>query len=847
MSELRKKFPSEGVTKLRDKFPLIKKKTLRKQYPWFPSDRGSGSGFLDSTSIIIANPIFQPPNPSFDVSYGVQTGSFSTNVPGLTVSFSGFGSFILTNTTDDVTYTSLLWSVKNVQTDTFLLSGINQTYVIIPNPNALGVQSWEVELTAFFNGLQGKAYLTIETSPASLNGNILDYTTEVTGVVGDVMSFTFENTSTGPYTSFSWASNGIVIVGSGTTVTASTIIQPANIQLPFTVTLTLLGPGGVVLETVTQTTNFVVLPRAIARIDGNNNDFTTTISGSENSTKNFSFINNSVGTFDSFEWNSTGIVLVGSGTTVTASKILTFPGGSATVTLVLFRNLVEVDRVTQTINFDVLQSNNSAFNLDGFYFSKKINDGIFYTPIYTNGITEFSMFSYPFYPLENFRDYLYTRPSFTTRQWTVTSSLTGVSTLGNGTQAGVLLPVSFPNGATSNRMNIVMQTFDIDGIQNGLSYMDLEFLYNIPVVSLDGNTSDYTTTTIASVGAVIPFTFTNTSTNILGDNQSVGFTSTGITLSGPLNSRSGSVTVVANQPPVTVTLRISIGSAFFEVGTVTRTINFIASDPLNNQVVLSNAVALLDITPQPQSNVSNYSGIHVRWIPTGAGAPAQEPVNFKVQTLLAPVTASFLHYQGNNSATSTLTMSVDATLSSPTSEQYVLDGVSQSIGENMSWNLNYLGTQTFTNQSVNQPSLIQFNQASSTSRFFDSFSMSVKTGTTKVYVTAYQCYLSNSNGISEASIKANANYFIASEGRYIANVNGLGSVTFQLPIGNRVVAVISGGLLVNGVQNIYGHIHTGFQASLFNVTSRVTNNQITFQKVSGSQGSVIGFFVFNLT
>lgn len=845
--DLRKTFPVR-VTHLKDQFPIKKTRLLKETFPWKSRKGGTGSGFIDQSSREIAQPLIIPPVPSFSTSRGPITVNQSLNTsPGLDVSFSGYGSFILTNTTDDTTYTNQEWKVRHVQSDTYLLTGIHTTYVIIPNLQATEMQSWEIEMTAFFRGTEGKAYQIISAFPASLNNSTSDFTTNVTGVVGELIPFSFLNTSTGPFTSVSFISTGIVLTQSGNLATGSIVLDVANIQQPLTVTLLLLGPDSVVLESVTQTVTFTILPRAIARLNGNNNDFTTTSSGSENATLNFSFTNNSVGTYDTFEWSSTGITLVGTGETVTASKVLTFPGSSATVTLLLFRNLVEVDRVTQTINFDVLQSNNSAFNLDGFYFSKKINDGILSTPIHTNGISAFSMFSYPFYPLENFRDYSYTRPSFTTRQWTVTSSLTGVSTLGNGTQAGVLLPVTFPNGATSNRMNIVMRTFDIDGIENGLSYMDLEFLYNIPVVSLDGNTSNYTTTTIASVGAVVPFTFTNTSTNILGSNQSVGFTSTGITLSGPLNSRSGSVTVVANQPPVTVTLRISIGSAFFEVGTVTRTINFIASDPLNNQVILSNAVALLDITPQPQSNVSNYSGIHVRWIPTAAGAPAQEPVNFKVQTLLAPVTASFLHYQGNNAATSTLTMSVDSTLSSPTSEEYVLGTSGQSIGESMSWNLNYLGSQTFTNQSVNEPSVIQFNQASSTSRFFDSLSMSVRTGTTKVFTTAYQCYLSNSNGISTASILANANYFIANEGRYVANQNGLGSVTFQLPVGNRVVAVISGGLLVNGVQNIYGHIHTGFQASLFNVTSRVVNNQITFQKVSGAQGSVIGFYVINLT
>jgi hypothetical protein len=1068
MTRLSDKFPPVGVTKLKDKFPLPRTVKLSDRFPRLRSKRGSGSGFLDSRSVEIAVPVYQPPVPSFSAKHGTQSSYLSTNVtPGPLVSFSGFGSFILTNTTDGTTYTSLQWKVKNVQTGNYLLTGINQTYVILPDPNPTGIQSWEIELTAFYQGLEGKAYMRIQTSPASLNGSVLDYTTTTTAVVGDVVPFSFTNTSAGPYTSFGWSSTGITLVGTGTTVTGSITVDFANIQQPFTVILTLYGPASEVLETVSQTTTFIVLPRAVARLNGNNNNFTTTTTALEGTVVNFSFVNNSTGTYDSYTWTSSpGFVIVGTGTTVTASLTMGFPNTRppVTVTLTLFRNLVAVDSVTQTVNFvvtalygrsifqiagiayakftdpintidtfiqytgqtlilgghpyysetnfydtqytrpsfsssifyitgptnyveiplapqgqislvpifapattsaiykirfrtfdangiengqswlNVLFSlgvpiasldnnttnyttadsvaiggtvvpftftntsnafariewsstgitlagtgntrtgsittnssspitftvtlrvfvtetsqlgtitrtttvrpnlNNSLFDLVGYRSAKKVNDGIQSQSFPTDGISSFQLYSYPFYSSEGpFYDYQYTRPSFTTRRWDITSSLTGLTTVTGATLRSYFLNVTFPGNAPSNTFNIVLTTFDAAGVQSGISYLDVTAINTpAPIVSLDNNTVNYTTTYVATLG-VNNFTFTNTTT---GGNGTTTWSSTGITLVGTGNiTRTAAVNVTG---PLTFTVTISVAnSAGVLHGTVTRTTNIVLSSPANNQVIMTNAVSMLDMTPQPQSNVSNYSGIHVRWIPTGVGVAAGEPTSFKVQTIgTTPVSATFNHYQGNNSATASLTMSVDGTLSSPTSELYTLSSITQTISESMTWQPNYLGSQTFTNSFVNQASTLTFNQAINTNRFFDSLNMSVRTGTTKQYVTAYSVYFSNSGGISTASILANANYFISGEGRYIANQNGLSSVTFQLPAGNRYIAVMSGGVTVSNPNTIlYSHVHTGFQASLHNITSRVSSNLITFSKAAGAQGSVMGFFILNV-
>lgn len=837
--------PARKLKELNDLF-RVQSPELKRKFPWRSRVGGTGSGFIDSSSRIIATPVYTPPVPSFTVTYGSQTGNFSLNSPpGIETSFTGFGSFILTNTTDDSTYTSLNWSVRHVQSNTYLLTGINQTYVLVPSQNDTS-QTWEIELTAYLSGTEGKAYMIISVSPASLNGNNSDYTTNVTVTEGTTYPFTFTNTSTGPFASTAWASTGIALIGSGDTARTGSITAVPN-QPPFTVTLTLYDASGVT-ETISQTTSFSVT-RLPVSLNGNTVSYTTNESILAYTTLPFVFTNTTLAFFTNVIWSSTNLTLSGSGSAPRTGSVTNtgFPTQAPfIVTLDVYDNTPPttlVGSVTQTTNFTVLPNlNNSSFDIEGYRSGKKINDGVETPPISTNGITTFRFYSFPFYPLENFSDYNYTRPSFTTRSFEWTSSVTGFFSGGPQTNAALNIIPSFPGAVNVDIFNIVMRTYDAVGVETGQTYLDVRFLKTpAPVVSLDGNLVNYSTTIVNALpGTVIPFTFENTTT---GGYTRVFWTSTGITLVGSgLITRTGSITVVANQPPFTVTLRIRSGTT--DHGIVTRTTTFVASDPLNNQVTLTNAVSLLDMTPQPQSNVANYSGIHVKWIGTGVGLPAREPTNFKIQSLLAPISASFSHYHGNNSATSTLTMSVDALLNAPTSEQYILDTIGQSIGESMSWNLNYLGAQTFTNQYVNQAATLQFNQAVSTSRFFDSLSMSVRTGTTKVYTTAYQCYFSNSGGIATPTILANSSYFVAAEGRYVANTNGLASVTFQLPVGNRVVAVISGGLLINNeVTGVYGHIHTSNYASLFNVTSRVIGNQITFKKVAGAQGSVMGFFI----
>lgn len=851
MHPLQQLFPHRGLS-LKSKFPIKKEQTLKEIFPWRNRAGGTGSGFIDPTSRQIAVPVYAPPVPSFTVSYGSQTADFSLNTPpGIEAAYTGFGSFILSNTTADSTYTSLLWSVRSVQTNTYLLTGINQTYVILPDPNPTGIQTWEIVLTAYLNGTEGKSYMIISTSPASLNGNVFDSTTTVNVIEGTTYPLTFTNTSTGPFSSTVWTSTGVTLSGSGDTLRTASITAIPR-QPPFTVTLTLYDAGGV-METITQTTTFSVT-RLPVSLNGNTASYTTNQNILAYTTVPFVFTNTTLAFFTNVIWSSTNLTLSGSGSAPRTGSVTNtgFPTQAPfIVTLDVYDNTPPttlVGSVTQTTNFTVLPNlNNSNFDIAGYRFGKKTNDGILTANIPTNGVTNFTFFPYAFYP-PNFRDYSNTigpRP-FTSNSFEWTSSVTGFfSTAILGGQ--FTFSPSFPGAVTSNVFNIVHRTYDAVGTETGQSYIDVEFVKTpAPVVSLDGNLVNYSTTIVNAVpGTVIPFTFENTTTGGFTD---AIWTSTGITLvgSGPITNRirTASITVVANQPPFTVTLRIRSG--FNEHGTVTRTTTFVASDPLNNQVTLTDAVALLDMTPQPQSNVSNYSGIHVKWIGSGVGLPAREPVNFKIQKLSAPISASFSHYQGNNAANALLTMSVDALLNGATSEQYTLGTTNQSIGESMSWNLNYLGAQTFTNQFVNQAAILQFNHADLTSRFFDSLSMSVRTGTTKVYTTAYQCYFSNSNGIATPTILANTSYFIPGEGRYVANTNGLASVTFQLPAGNRVVAVMSGGLLINNeVTGVYGHIHTSNYASLFNVTSRVSGNQITFKKVAGAQGSVMGFFIFN--
>lgn len=164
MEELKKKFPLKRRN-LADEFPLPREPTLRETFPYKFRYRAVNSGYMNSTSITINPPVYTAPIPSF-VFDGV---SNSSNIsPGPTfdrdlVNNSLSNSFTLANTTDDVTYDRLSWTV--VLNGNALPNGINQSYSFVPSILINTPQIFYVTLTAYNNNTPGMAYMTIIANP----------------------------------------------------------------------------------------------------------------------------------------------------------------------------------------------------------------------------------------------------------------------------------------------------------------------------------------------------------------------------------------------------------------------------------------------------------------------------------------------------------------------------------------------------------------------------------------------------------------------------------------------------------------------------------------------------------
>lgn len=140
MSNLSKLFPTKKI-KLHDEFPLPLQSKLKDQYPYYPKKGGIGSGFLNNNNIITASPVYPDINVSFDVTYQTIVIPPSGNTVLIYQREGTDSGITLTNTTDDMTYTTLAWEIPNQTVSAF------QTKTITPNYVTL-TQSWEVTLRA---------------------------------------------------------------------------------------------------------------------------------------------------------------------------------------------------------------------------------------------------------------------------------------------------------------------------------------------------------------------------------------------------------------------------------------------------------------------------------------------------------------------------------------------------------------------------------------------------------------------------------------------------------------------------------------------------------------------------
>lgn len=276
--------------KLSSLFPLGNTK-LTDIYP-FSADYAYCSGYgLYSTR---ADPVWQPPSPVFSLDFldlhpdgtsSPRTGlsTDTTPIADLIVFGTPQENFTLTNLTDGPTYTDLEWSVRHLETDTYLLSSAMQTYTITPvrpTPNSTTTYcTYDITLTAFFHGTQGTASMRIvvtyppdpiaiihERGPHVLytDGNYTGPSNSLskTYMIGEAAPWSYDNVSSGldVYDTYSWnLTPGQAQVetinnlsGSWDTSTAGTFLH--------TLTLNLLQGFDVVSSATLQITVVVVAP-----------------------------------------------------------------------------------------------------------------------------------------------------------------------------------------------------------------------------------------------------------------------------------------------------------------------------------------------------------------------------------------------------------------------------------------------------------------------------------------------------------------------------------------------------------------------------------------------------------
>jgi hypothetical protein len=833
MEELKNKFPFSKGIDLSKQFPLPKKSKLSDQFPYFVRQQAAGSGFLNLANIITTTPVFTPPVPVFFILLPSKVYS-TNNVPNI-IDLSGFTPLTLTNETDDLTYTSLEWRVTHVESNIVLPLGINQSYTILPLMNDV-VQTYDVVLRAFYQNTQGSAYMRIVYRPASIDGISVNASNSRTLFENETSSFSFTNTSIGLYDSYTWTTSGITLPSTGSPVSAS---FPVTLnQAPVVVTLTLFR-NSIPVEMVVQTTSFTVLPKAVPSINGSTTP-TTSLYGPviENDIVSFQFTNTSTGTYDSFTWTTSGITLPNTGSPVSASFSVALNQPPVIVTLTLFRNSIAVATTTETIQFD---------NVIAAVPIASINGSIGYTISPFGAVDESDLINLS-----------YTNTStgvWDTILWSATgitlSSTTAVTTNGN---VVVLFPAPQSVVVTLSliRNNVVVATATREVIFNNITQN--------PIAAINGSSvsSTFNNTTILE-GAPDSLLFNNTSTG--GPYTSYTWTATGITLPSTGTPVSATYTVPLSRKPNGVVVTLTLFRGAIAKSSVTRTFTYTPIVQYDSYQ-MTNAFSLINCIPQPQTNATNYSGIHALWIPTAAGVPAIEPTQFFIQTLsVTPVNYQYPVIHGRNTSSTQVFMSIDTALGTTPSTtetiQFYRPLGNLPLSDNMFGNWNQAGGLA---GAADAPPTFFMGELScrlpiNTIRNFDAFTIPVPNRLTKTYHTAYSLYLSNSGNVPDATILANTSYFGSNTGRFRQQPGNIHSVTFQIPPGQRIVALITGCLAVNpsnpnpsdgwplwAIPNGSGY------ASIFDVTRFVINNRITFAKwtaISTYVGSVIGFYVFN--
>jgi hypothetical protein len=763
MEKLNTKFPIKKIN-LKHEFPLPREITLSKSFPFSKRLRAVNSGYLNKDSISINSPTYTPPKPIFVVRYGVVDYPSDD-----TYSFSGYKQLTFTNNTEDSSYTSLQWTILHVETNTTLPAGINQTYVLTPIANDT-IQTFVISLKAFLANVQGETSMTIILNPASINSTTIDHNTASTITANDVITRIFSNTSEGIFDNYQWEAIGYIIQESGNTASISFIAN--DNQPPLEIKLSLIS-GGNVVETITQRETFTVLPAATASMNNESANYVTSITVVEGDVVPFIYNNTSTGTYDLFQWSSTGIIVPSTGSPINVSLVafrnvfdryLMF----TSVTLTLYKQGLVVGTVTNNVTLAVLPKATAAIN-------GQISD--FVSPVTFDEDAGIAL---------NFANT--STGTYDTLLWSATGG-TLSSTTGNAVSIIKVATVAMPPIVVTlslSRAGTVVDT---------RTYTVSVTVLPKARVSFDGNTTDFATTSTSDYGIAINFSLTNTST---GTYNTFRWRSTsGLNVQKNLVNNmtvsplSFSIVPSSNNPIFNMILEILKNGVV--VGSVTRTHTFVIT---GSSKIMTNAIAMCDFDPVPQALATTYQSLNVQWIP---GVPAIESALYQfVTTTSNTVQAKYFNYQGTNKIAALLKMSADTSKINAGGTYYVRGAVANfAVADFMEINSNIVGGIYAGQRSGSFPFGIELGQPLNSINYFDQFQIDVPLSATKTYLTAYETYLSNNLGMTDSVIKNDRNYFQSDTGRFQLNIQNSAKVTFTLPTGNRYCALITGALLVN--------------------------------------------------
>lgn len=249
--------------------------------------------------------------------------------------------------------------------------------------------------------------------------------------------------------------------------------------------------------------------------------------------------------------------------------------------------------------------------------------------------------------------------------------------------------------------------------------------------------------------------------------------------------------------------------------------------PVDNRVVKSNLIEVLLPKILPQSNIP--SGDNTNWYSAieyeiGQGS---RPVNYRFATNTLSPRSIETSYTSTLPQTLSFTRNVNIADTAP------------SVG------ISFGGTSfpsVMTSHVLPSSNTPMFFPNGAPNSFDHGSSMTIKlpSTTTSTWINAVAAYQANNIDLPRLQ---NNQYFDVAGGRYIANTNNISDTTFKLPAAQKYVMMSNGGVLTKPSNTIIYSTRQGNNyAGIQEITQYVSNGLITFNKASGTQGTIYGFF-----